>query len=553
MGEYSGRDPVYKALTTILTIVMSVALAATTTQLPAEENGFSKMVGSFNSSIKSGFSKVTKSISPKPAIPAPSDALSLSVKAKPSANLYVTAGNMYATNGNLEDAENMYQRALKISSKNAEALTGYALLKHKMGSYDEAVAMYEKAAKAHPQNATVFNGLGLCHAEHGNFDRALAGLERAVQLQPRELKYRNNIAMVLVEMGRYDNAFAHFRTQYDSSVAHYNLAYLIQKRGDKPSAFKHFAAAVEENPNFSEARVWYNHLAESQTPERQTPHQQKPERRMLTAQPPVNQQPRQGIDGPSLKYPSQEGPSLASRQPHYRAKSTAQPVNRPPVKSPRVWVPRQQPTPPQRRLTPQHSMAQRPSTVQREATAQKQLNALGSASTPLRTSVAPVRTAQPAAGNHQPQSMAFRPNPGNISAGQTTLAPQQNSIHRLPPIEQSFESTPALTRQLPAPTVPLPQEPAAERVVGELATTHPKQTQAPQPMAPTAPTPQIPMRSATQFNRQAYQHQSQPSQPTHLDRAAPLPGPIGPSAPPASGTTRAPIVYPLPPVDDYRY
>ncbi len=148
----------------ILAVVMSVALAATTTQAPAAENGFSKMVGSFNSSIKSGFSKVAKTISPKPPQTNTSDATSLYVKANPSPKLYVAAAKMHVSNGNLQDAEDMYKRALKISPKYADALTGYAQLKDKMGSYGEAVALYEKAAKAHPQDATVFNGMGLCHA-----------------------------------------------------------------------------------------------------------------------------------------------------------------------------------------------------------------------------------------------------------------------------------------------------------------------------------------------------------------------------------------------------
>ena len=481
----------------ILAVVMSVALAATTTQAPAAENGFSKMVGSFNSSIKSGFSKVAKTISPKPPQRNTSDATSLYVKANPSAKLYVAAARMHVSNGNLQDAEDMYNRALKISPKYAVAMTGYAQLKDKMGSYGEAVAMYEKAAKAHPRDATVFNGTGLCHATHGNFERALTALERAVELQPRELKYRNNIAMVLVEMGRYDDAFAHFKTQYDDAVAHYNLAYLIQKRGDKPRAIEHFAAAIKKNPNLSEARVWYNHLAGAQTPDQQTPGPQK-----RAGQQPVQQQPRQVVDGPSL----------AARQPRHPTGSMRSPVSRP-----RAWLPRQQTPPPQRPLPQRQSTAWRQSTAQRqstawrqsmarrEATAQEQINALGSATAPA----APGRAMSAAPGKTDQRYMAFRPRPGN-----TARTANQSPTHRLPPIEQSFESTPPMARQF---------------------------------TSPLAPAPQVPIRAANQFQRP-----TRPSHPPQLDRAAPLPGPAVPMMPPASGTTRAPMVYPLPPVDHYR-
>ncbi|MBN2292897.1 MAG: tetratricopeptide repeat protein, partial [Pirellulales bacterium] len=370
-----------KSIAAILTAVMLIVLGVSTSQLQAEEkSGFSKMIGSFNSSIKSGFSKVTKTISPKPSPPAPSDAISLQVKAKPSAKLYVSAANMHAANGDLKEAEEMYKRALTVSSDSADALMGYAMLKDKMGSYKDAVAMYDKAVKTHPQNAAMFNGLGLCHATHGDLNRALSALEEAVKLEPRELKYRNNIAMVLVEMGRYDDAFEHFKTQYDSSVAHYNLAYLIQKRGDKSTALKHFAAAIESNPNFSEARTWYEHLVTAKNPGMQSPTRQMPVQQATTQQ---------------IGVPQQANHS-------------------------RVWLPRQQDTP-----QPYQS------TAQREVTAQEQLNALGSASTPIRTSA----TATPA--NVDPRSMAFRPRSSDMTVGRTTETARQSFPQRLPPIEQS--------------------------------------------------------------------------------------------------------------------
>ncbi len=515
----------------ILAIVFSLAVAATATPATAaeEENGFSKMVGSFNSSIKSGFSKVSKSITPKPAKSKVSDATSMWVKGNPSAKLYVTAAQTHISNGNLEDAEDMYKRALKVLPNYPDAMTGYAHLKDQQGAYGEAVAMYEKAAKAHPEDATVLNGMGLCHATHGNFEQALPALEGAVKLEPGELRYRNNIAMVLVEMGRYDTAFVHFKTQYTDAQAHYNLAYLIQKRGDKPAALKHFSSALEKNPNFAEARVWFDHLTDSQAPVAQTPVAQQPVAQQPVAQQPVAQQP-------------------VAQQPRYQSVE-------PSINRPRVWTPRQQVMPPQQPMIAQHTQIppRHQSAAQRETMAKKQLNALGPATAPAQTPAAPSRamsadTFENVPLKSDPRSMAFRPRPGNNVPAKTARVARQHSIQRLPPIEQAFGSTQSPTGQIPtgqiptgqmpvhqltAPPVPLPPKPTAELTlrVPEMA---------PQPSAPQAPTLQTPVRSATQFKQPA------------LQNAAPLPGPIGPSAPPASGTTRAPVVYPLPPVDNYR-
>ena len=508
-------------------------MVAATAQARAKdkESGFSKMIGSVNSSIKSGFSKVSESISPKPTKSNFSDATSVWVKGKPSAKLYVTAAQTYIANGNLQDAEDMFKRALDIEEDYADALTGYAQLKDQQGSYGEAAAMYERAAKAHPENATVFNGMGLCHATHGNFERALPALERAVALAPREMKYRNNIAMVLVEMGRYDQAFAHFRTLYDDSVAHYNLAYLIQKRGDKPAALEHFAAALANNPDFSEARVWYEHLAGDQTPVVQAPVVKTP---VIQSTVPYKIATRQYAQ----QWPRQaaQDPSPAARQPDYNSGSMEPSINRS-----RVWTPRQQAPPTQQQMmaqrvqiTPQgNQMAREQSAAQREAMAKEQLMALSSATAPAQPWVAPSHAASaPPFENDSvvtdPRTLAFRPRPAaNLPAKnvpENTAPPaRQQSFQRLPPIEQSFESDPATTspppvHQLSAPPVPLPPKSAVDLKLGWPA-------KSPQEQA------------------------SQPAM--QLDGAAPLPGPITPSAPPASGTTRAPMVYPLPPVDGY--
>ena len=520
-----------KAAKIILTAVISTAMVAATTQARAEANGFSKMIGSVNSSIKSGFSKVSESISPKPTKSKASDATSVWVKGKPSAKLYVTAAHTHISNDNLQDAEDMYKRALKISPEYADALTGYAQLKNQQGAYGEAAAMYEKAAKAHPEDATVFNGMGLCHATHGNFERALPALEPHVALQPREMKYRNNIAMVLVEMGRYDEAFAHFRTLYDNSVAHYNLAYLIQKRGDKPAALEHFAAALATNPDFSEAKVWYEHLAGTQTPVVQTPVVQAP---VIQGPFPYKLAPQQH----SQQRPRQvaRDPSLVARQPDYHLGSME-----PSIHHPRVWTPRQQAPPPQQQMTAQRiqippqrdPMARNQSAAQRESMAKEQLRALSSATAPIRTPVEPDRTTSYVPSENEPvtsdpRAMAFRPRPdGNVPANyvpeNTVPDARQQSFQRLPPIEQSFESAAPPTGQKPvhqlsAPPVPLPPKPAVDLNLGWPAM--PSQEQTPQPSV-------------------------------QLDGAAPLPGPIVPSAPPSNGTTRAPMVYPLPPVDGY--
>ena len=526
-----------KASKILLAVAMTAALAVTAARASAAEKGFSSVVGSFGSSIKSGFSKVSKAVSPKPKSSGRtiSDATSLLVKAKPSAKLYVAVAQAHVSNGNLQDAHDMYQRALKITPDYADALTGLALLKDRRGAYGEAVILYEKAANAHPNNAAVFNGMGLCHATHDNFKLALSALERAVQMEPRELKYRNNIAMVLVEMGRYDEAFSHFRAQYDDPVAHYNLAYLLQKRGDNQKALEHFAAAIEKNPRFEEARTWFEHLAGHQPP-RQPAHQtaQVPMQIGMEKSAPAAQtaRPRIGSSDTPLAQASREQTRRFRKIEELASKSSDDRIN-----VPRAW-------------SSQYQQPAAAPDVSQPAIAQNAMQRTWA--TPPRR---PIVQSQP-----QPrQQQQPLPKQQATSRRQLDALAPLTTIQRLPPVEQSFESTPAKPRQLsPPPSVPLPPKPAAERVVGlkAVAAKAPaakatvsqgpvsqmpvQKASAPLAPLPPAPASRLPVRSGT-LNTPAASYQ-----------AAPLPGSAMPTAPPAAGTTRTPMVYPLPPVNEYR-
>jgi hypothetical protein len=91
--------------------------------------------------------------------------------------------------------------------------------------------------------------------------QAIEAQRRAVDLRPQEPRYRNNLAALLVEVGRPQEAFAQLRAIYDEPVAHYNLAFLLNKRGIKPAALQEFAIALQLNPNMVAARSWVERLS----------------------------------------------------------------------------------------------------------------------------------------------------------------------------------------------------------------------------------------------------------------------------------------------------
>jgi len=186
----------------------------------------------------------------------PPDAVSLATKAKPSPNLYVAAARLSEQSGKTAEAEGLYEKALRLDSRHAGALVGYARLKDRQGQKAEATRLYQRAAKAHPKNASIFNDLGLCLAKQRKFDESLGALGQAINLDPKKWLYRNNMAMVLVETGKVDAAVSQLMAVQEEAVAHYNVAFILQKKGNSPAAAAHFAKALEKNPALAEARVW---------------------------------------------------------------------------------------------------------------------------------------------------------------------------------------------------------------------------------------------------------------------------------------------------------
>jgi tetratricopeptide (TPR) repeat protein len=223
---------------------------------------------SISSGFKKSFDKIGDTLNPKPkpgvVLPgAEDDAVSLKNKGKAGPGVYMAWARFNEENGDLQEAENQYLLALKLQRDYLPALLGYAQLEERRGRPQDAIKLYQRAVKAHPQQASVHNNAGLCYARQGLLDQALTALKRAVELEPKNPLYRNNIATVLVDMGTTREAFAHLRAVHTEAEANYNLGFLLNKKGRKEEALKHFTLALQSDPSMQSAKNWVDYLQKS--------------------------------------------------------------------------------------------------------------------------------------------------------------------------------------------------------------------------------------------------------------------------------------------------
>lgn len=244
----------------------------------SQPGGFQKVTQAVTDSaivqgITAGFKKTTSSaaelFSSKPT-GKPPRASSLATKAEPSASLYVSFARVQESRGDLNAAEAQYRKALGLDRKDVDALLGYARVLDRQGKTDQALKQYQDALRYHPKDPSVHNDLGLFHGRHGRYDDAARSLAKAVELKPDRNLYRNNIAAVLVELGRTDEAYAHLSAVHPAAVAHYNIGFLLGKKGDKHGSLVHMDRALAADPQLAEAREYRQTLL-AELPQSQRP------------------------------------------------------------------------------------------------------------------------------------------------------------------------------------------------------------------------------------------------------------------------------------------
>ncbi len=218
----------------------------------APTNPITKAWKSTTDTVAGAFTKKPAPMSP--SLSPENDPTSLSSKpSKISAETYIATGRLLESRQEFVKAQAEYEKAIKAEPKNLTALVSLARLQDRQGNPDQAVATYQKALKAHPDNALVHNDLGLCYARKRDLASAVAMLHKAVEKEPSKPNYRNNLATVLVEAGRADDALKHLQAVHAPAAAHFNLAYLLNHRGQTDLARRHLMQAVQLDPAFAQA------------------------------------------------------------------------------------------------------------------------------------------------------------------------------------------------------------------------------------------------------------------------------------------------------------
>lgn len=174
-------------------------------------------------------------------------------------DVHITMGRIQNGTGDHEGAVASYQEALKLDSRNPDALYGLGSAYARLNHSDLAESTYLRAVSYRPSDWRAHKQLGIYYLGNGEYRKALKPLQYVVDLTPDNAQGYNNLGVAHYRLGEYDEARNNFEKtmQLDPRVsALTNIASVEFNAGNFQKSIEWSRRALAMNEN--SYRVWGN-------------------------------------------------------------------------------------------------------------------------------------------------------------------------------------------------------------------------------------------------------------------------------------------------------
>jgi len=171
---------------------------------------------------------------------------------------YNNLGTALFQKGQVDDAIQQYQNALKIYPRYAAVYynIGNALLQK--GQVDDAIRQFQDALKINPNYAAAYTNLGNALLQKGQLDEAIQQCQNALKINPNVAAACYNIGTALLRKGQVDEAIQQFQNALkidpNYAEAYNNLGTALFKKGRKEEALAQFQEALRLKPDYVDAQ-----------------------------------------------------------------------------------------------------------------------------------------------------------------------------------------------------------------------------------------------------------------------------------------------------------
>ena len=154
--------------------------------------------------------------------------------------------------GELDEAEILYRKALKLHPTYPDALHLLGFLLHGRNKNEEAVKWIKKAVASNPKQPLFFSNLGAVYDEMGKPEEAIKCYKKALAINPEYLNAICNMGNTLKGLGKREEAIECHRKALkikpDFYEGHNNLGISLQESGQLEEAIECYHKAMELNP-----------------------------------------------------------------------------------------------------------------------------------------------------------------------------------------------------------------------------------------------------------------------------------------------------------------
>jgi len=176
---------------------------------------------------------------------------------------YLDLGRSLTLQNRLQEAEEVYRKAINVDPNNAETLTllgAFLVIQNRLA---EAEDFCLKAIQVNPKFEGSYPVLGEIFLKQNRYIEAEKAFCRAIQINPNDADVFNNLGVIFKKQNRLKEAKEAFqnaiKVDSNNTNAYHNLGMLLEMQNCLQEAEDSYQKAIQTNPN---SAVTYYHLGE---------------------------------------------------------------------------------------------------------------------------------------------------------------------------------------------------------------------------------------------------------------------------------------------------
>ena len=158
--------------------------------------------------------------------------------------------------GQVRQAEQIYQQILRINSQDAEALHLLGVVALQANKYEVAVKLITQATKVDSEQSSFFNNLSVALIKQGKLEEAVQACQQAIKLQPDDVETHYNLGIALQKLDKLEQALTVYqkaiKIQPGNAEIYNNLGVILWKQGKLDESIQAYQNAIEIQPNYAE-------------------------------------------------------------------------------------------------------------------------------------------------------------------------------------------------------------------------------------------------------------------------------------------------------------